>query len=92
LKIKFEVISESGPPHAKTFEVKLSLIDSQKDSVVESYSSKGSSINKAKASAGETAIKETKLEKPTDEDIKNKKNGKLFSFLFFLLIFMFLLI
>lgn len=76
LKVVYEVISETGPQHAKIFEIKCSLIDLKTNNCKESVTTSGSSHAKAKQSAAEIAIKNTKLEVPSKEQMTKKKNGK----------------
>ncbi|RMZ96702.1 zinc finger RNA-binding isoform X6 [Brachionus plicatilis] len=76
VKVKYDVVSESGPQHAKTFQVKCTIYKPETEAELESYVSSGSSISKAKQSAAELALRETKLEKPTAEQIKKKRSVK----------------
>lgn len=81
LKLTYEVVSESGPCHSKIFEVKCTLNDLKTNDLIESVVASGSSINKAKNSAAELVLAQTKLDKPTREnrEIIKKKiiNNKL---------------
>ena len=70
------MLSESGPQHAKTFEVKCSIMDLKNNTCIESVTTTGSSHVKARQSAAEIALKQTKLDIPTKELISKKKNGK----------------
>jgi dsRNA-specific ribonuclease len=65
---RYDVEKETGPAHAKQFEIKLSLGD-------EVYRSVGTSINRAKQACAEIALSSTKLEKPTQEQLKRKRAG-----------------
>lgn len=77
VKVKYDVVSESGPQHAKIFQVKCTIYDPKTDSDLETYASNGSSINKAKQSAAEIALAQTRLEKPTSEQMRKKKAVKI---------------
>ncbi len=65
---QYDVEKETGPAHAKQFEIKLTLGS-------EVYRSVGTSINRAKQSAAEIALKSTKIEKPTYEQMRRKRAG-----------------
>lgn len=73
IKVVYDVVSENGPQHAKVFEIKCSLIDTKTSSCVESVTTTGSSHVKAKQNAAEIAIKQTKLEVPSKEQLNKKK-------------------
>ena len=68
LKADYTLEKESGPPHAKLFEMKL-VIGS------ETYNASGTSLNKAKHAVAEIALNNTKLEKPTPEQMKKRRAG-----------------
>jgi hypothetical protein len=75
LRCIYEVISEAGPQHAKVFEIKCSLIDVKTSNCIESVTTSGSSHAKAKQTAAEIAIKNTKLEFPSKDHSMKKKNA-----------------
>lgn len=68
---KFDLIKESGPPHAKIFEVQLSLAD-------EIYTGTGTSIKRAQQMAAEKALASTNLTKPdaTPRTIQNNRSNR----------------
>ena len=70
-KVKFDIIGQEGPPHAKVFQIKCVISDA-KNAEVENYLASGTSINKAKQAAAEQALAQTKLERNTVR--KNKPN------------------
>ena len=73
------MVSESGPCHSKIFEVKCTLNDLKTNDLIESVVASGSSINKAKNSAAELVLAQTKLDKPTRENREIiKKKSKLY--------------
>lgn len=74
LRCVYEVISEAGPQHAKVFEVKCSLIDVKTSNCIETVTTSGSSHAKAKQTAAEISIRNTKLEFPSKEQSMRKKN------------------
>lgn len=57
------MINETGPAHAKVYEIKCSLTDANGVDL-ETYTGTGSSISNAKRNAAEVAWAQTKLEKP----------------------------
>ncbi len=65
-----------GPQHAKVFEIKCSLIDLKTNECIESVTSSGTSHIKAKQTAAEIVLKNTKFGFPSKEHIAKKKNGK----------------
>jgi hypothetical protein len=65
-----------GPQHAKVFEIKCSLIDLKTNECIESVTSSGTSHIKAKQTAAEILLKNTKFGFPSKEHIAKKKNGK----------------
>ena len=73
------MVSESGPSHNKSFQVKCSLNDLKTDALVDSVVANGSSINRAKTSAAELILTQTKLDKPSPD--KTKKKSKILNFL-----------
>ncbi|CAF0812939.1 unnamed protein product [Brachionus calyciflorus] len=75
-KAKYDVISETGPQHAKIFQIKCTIYDPLTQAEIETYTASGSSINRAKQAAAELAITQTKLEKPTPEQLKKKRAVK----------------
>ena len=75
LKVKYEVVSESGPQHAKQFEVKCVLYDPKTNNESETFKTASTSISKAKQAVAEITLKSTKLEKPTAEQMQKKKTG-----------------
>lgn len=70
MKLTYEIIKESGPCHNRIFEVKCSLNDLKTNELIQATIALGPSINKAKNSAAELALKETNIEK-----LKTDKNG-----------------
>lgn len=76
LKVKYDLIDETGPQHSKTFQVKCTIYNAKNDSVIETYLSTGSSISKAKQSAAEIALTQTKLETPSTDQMRRKRTGK----------------
>ena len=67
------MVSQQGPPHAKIFCVKCVITDFN-NTELESYTTNGTSIIKAKQLSAEQALSQTKLEKP---NLSNKKNSNL---------------
>lgn len=76
LKIKYEVVNESGPQHAKQFEIKCVVYDPKTNAESETYTTTSSSINKAKQAVAEIALQNTKLQKPSTEQVQKKKIAK----------------
>jgi hypothetical protein len=76
LKIKYEVVSESGPQHAKQFEIKCVVFDPKTNADSETYTTTSTSINKAKQAVAEIALQNTKLQKPSTEQVQKKKTVK----------------
>ncbi len=74
--MKYDVLDQTGPAHAKQFQVKCTIIDPTNNTPFETYTATGSSINKAKQYAAEQAINQSKLERPTPEQIRKSKQGK----------------
>jgi dsRNA-specific ribonuclease len=70
------VVGETGPQHAKQFEVKCIVYDPKTNVESECYKTGSTSISKAKQAVAEIALQNTKLEKPTAEQVKNKRIGK----------------
>lgn len=75
--MKYEVIEEKGPAHAKIFDLKCTIFDPKNEEPIESFQATGTSINKAKQSVAEIALNQTKLEKPSNEQMKKKRAGKI---------------
>ena len=73
----YEVVSETGPQHAKLFEIRCSLIELSTGTPTDSVNSSGTSHIRAKQTAAELMLKQTKLQVPTAEQIKKKRAGKL---------------
>ncbi len=78
--MRYDVVGESGPPHARIFEAKCTVFDPKIEdaeaAVVDTAQATGTSINRAKSAAGEIILSRTKLEMPTPEQIKKSKAGK----------------
>lgn len=69
------MVGESGPPHAKVYEIKCSLTDAS-GTDLEQYTANGSSIVKAKQAVAEIAWAQTKLEKPSPSAIQNNQQRR----------------
>ncbi len=63
MRIKYDLVSETGPVHAKVYEIKCSLTDAT-GADLETYTATGPNIVKAKQNVAELAWAQTKLEKP----------------------------
>ena len=81
LKVKYEVVSETGPQHAKQFEVKCIIFDPKTNVESEIFKTVSTSISKAKQAVAEVTLQNTKLEKPTAEQMLKRKQGKHSNFL-----------
>ncbi len=68
MKAEYLLEKESGPSHSKVFEMKLAVGN-------ETYIGTGTSLMKAKQAAAEIALNNTKLEKPTVDQIKKRRAG-----------------
>jgi len=79
LKLIYETISESGQCHNKIFEIKCSLINEKSNATIESATATGTSLHRAKNSAADLLLKQTKLEKQDPSNLK--KNSNQFFFL-----------
>jgi dsRNA-specific ribonuclease len=81
---KYEVVDTSGPQHKKIFKVKCTLIQKNEqqdqEDTFETFIQEGTSINRAKHCAADIAFQKTKLQKPTEEQLKIRYEGKLVSF------------
>lgn len=76
LKVKYEVVSETGPQHAKQFEVKCIVFDPKTNAESEVFKTASTSISKAKQAVAEITLHNTKLPKPTAEELLKRKQAK----------------